>query len=461
MTQFTITELSNNKYYKSAKPSYPQISGKNVVWRIANPNENKIVLYDGDKTIEIVSANGSYPRMSEDNMVWNGSDSEGDIEIFFYNGKETIQVTNNDANEINPQISGDNVAWVTDATRDMNIYFYNGQGVIHLNEGNLANEFPQISGDNVAWSSKDSSGNRQIFLYNGKETRQLSSKKHQYVSSFQVSGDNVVWSGKDFSGNRQIFFYNGKETIGLSGNNNAKNFSSPLEGKKIIENSKSSPGNKMFLDNNKQTFQLSSVINPILFDALNYYEPYISGDNVVWKSERGVFLYNGKKTIKLDNNVNLASLQIQGHNLVWNTTIDFFDSKDDSEIFLYNGKETIQLTDNDLNDFSPEISGDNIVWDSGNDFNSEIFLYDGKEIIQLTDNNVNDMFPKIDGNRIVWQRIDETKAEPTTSVMLATLDDTKSSSIPPLDREQELVSSSVIIIFGLISCHLLKKLYLK
>ncbi|MGL4883417.1 MAG: TolB family protein [Waterburya sp.] len=184
MTQFTITELSNNKLYNRTKSSSPQISGKNVVWRIANPNENKIVLYDGNKTIEISSTNGSYPRMSEDNIVWYGSDSKGDIEIFFYNGKETIQVTDNDVDEINPQISGDNVVWVTDTTLDMNIYLYNGQDVIHLNEGNLANEFPKISGDNVVWSSRDSNGNRQIFLYNGKETIQLSGNKHH--NTYQV-----------------------------------------------------------------------------------------------------------------------------------------------------------------------------------------------------------------------------------------------------------------------------------
>jgi beta propeller repeat protein len=463
MTQFTITELSNNKDYKRIG-SDPQISGKNVVWRIANPNENKIFLYDGNKTIEISSTNGTYPRISGDNIVWYGSDSEGNIEIFFYNGQETIQLTDNNVDEINPQISGDNIVWCTDTTSDMNVYLYNGQNVIKINEGNLANDFPEISRDNVVWTSIDPNGNEQIFLYNGEETIQLSGNKHQYILDFQVSGDNVVWSDQDFNGNRQIFLYNGEETIQLSGNNNVKNLPSPLEGKKLIEKSKSSHGNEIFLDNihRKETILLTEFVSPILYDFIAYYEPRIyriSGDNVVWRSERGVFLYNGKKNIKLDDNVNISSVEMQGNNLVWTQT-NFFDSQDDWEIFFYDGKETIQLTNNNLNDFSPQISGDNIVWQGDNGFNSEIFLYDGNEVIQLTDNNVYDLSPEIEGNRIVWERLNLEQDVPTTSVMMATLDETQASSLPAHPKQQ-IINSSMVITLGLISIYLLKKLLLK
>ena len=131
----------------------------------------------------------------------------------------------------------------------------------------------------------------------------------------------------------------------------------------------------------------------------------IDGNNIVWSEKVSgdndfeIFLYNGSETIQLtDNDVNDFFPKISGDNVVWQSQINL-----DAEIFLYDGSQTIQITDNDVRDFFPAISGDNIVW-SGNDGNDrEIFLYNGSETIQLTDNDVNDFFPKISGNNVVWQ----------------------------------------------------------
>ena len=62
------------------------------------------------------------------------------------------------------------------------------------------------------------------------------------------------------------------------------------------------------------------------------------------------------------------------------------------------------LTDNNVSDSSPQISGKNIAW-LGNDGNdSEIFFYnhDDGSVIQLTDNDTYDSNPRIDGNSVVW-----------------------------------------------------------
>ena len=180
-------------------------------------------------------------------------------------------------------------------------------------------------------------------------------------------------------------------------------------------------------------------------------------------SSKEIFLYNGEEIIQLtDNDALDKDAQIFGNNVVWEST----ESHSDSEIFLYNGKEIIQLTDNDVFDESPQISGNNVVWFGGINLDKdrplhdgEIFLYNGQEIVQLTDNDVPDLFPKINENTIVWRRENLPKnGKVLTSVMLATLDDTDSSSIPHRDRvaylagnrNQKLVTSSTIIILGLI-----------
>ena len=74
----------------------------------------------------------------------------------------------------------------------------------------------------------------------------------------------------------------------------------------------------------------------------------------------------------------------------------------DNEIFFYDGVSTTQLTNNSLNDWYPQVSGNRVVWRAhdGNDW--EIFLWDEGEIIQLTDNEYADYETKIDGDTVVW-----------------------------------------------------------
>ena len=61
-----------------------------------------------------------------------------------------------------------------------------------------------------------------------------------------------------------------------------------------------------------------------------------------------------------------------------------------------------QLTDNDLWDRYPQISGSTVAWvgDDGND--TEVFVYDGTETWQLTENNGNDDCPYVSGSSVVW-----------------------------------------------------------
>ena len=63
-----------------------------------------------------------------------------------------------------------------------------------------------------------------------------------------------------------------------------------------------------------------------------------------------------------------------------------------------------QLTDNDYDDYSPQINNrGEVVWyaDEGNGF--EIFYYDGTNIIQVTDNNYGDIFPQINNSgEVTW-----------------------------------------------------------
>ncbi|MGL5833820.1 MAG: hypothetical protein ACRC1Z_11400 [Waterburya sp.] len=444
MPQFTITKLASDKDDSDVL----QISAERVVWTDRREKESRdydILLYDGSKIIKVngteifydgmglsILGSGRNISVSGDKIVWAGHDSKGDSEIFFYNGKETIQLTHNDVDDFFPQLSGDNVVWCeirrtydsnNNPIRRSQIFLAQGQDIIQLTENDTSNILPQISGKNVVWVGIDSNNERQIFLYDGKETKKLFDNKNLDNSSCS---------------NRDVSLDNSKVPI-KSNNGGVRRFQDRVND-----------------DTNND------------YEDTNDCRPLISGNNVVWETKGNLFFYNGRKTIQLDDHdryVAGSSVQISGDNVVWINYKNNY-SRDDSEIFLYNGKETIQLTNNDVDDFFPQVSGDNVVWQREVLFNreeylyqSEIFLYNGKETIRLTNNDVNDFLPQIDGNRIVWERA--SAVEKTTNIMLATLEDTKSSSTPPLDRGQEFVSSSMMIIFGLISCYLLKKLCLK
>ena len=99
-----------------------------------------------------------------------------------------------------------------------------------------------------------------------------------------------------------------------------------------------------------------------------------------------------------NNNFIDESPQIWGNNVVWQGN-----DGNDYEIFFYDGTGTVQLTDNDTNDYLPQISGKNIVWQGHDGNDNEIFFYDDTNIIQLTNNDTNDHSAQISGKNIVWQ----------------------------------------------------------
>ncbi len=129
--------------------------------------------------------------------------------------------------------------------------------------------------------------------------------------------------------------------------------------------------------------------------------PKISGNNVIWESSGGISLYDGNSTSKLLNSDGSSSFsQIDGNNIVWQSSSSGYNY---TQIFLYNGNTTINLTQTMPGTFKTgygaDISGNKVVW--ANYSIAELFLYNGQETIQLT-NNLNVGYPKISGNNIIW-----------------------------------------------------------
>ena len=98
-----------------------------------------------------------------------------------------------------------------------------------------------------------------------------------------------------------------------------------------------------------------------------------------------------------NNNLFDTVPQISGNNIVWTGNVDTTGDLNNAEIYFYNGSETIRLTNNNFTDLATSISGNNAVW-FGNDGNdNEIY----NDIVNQFGNSAeaDRLFGSIDNNR--------------------------------------------------------------
>jgi len=99
-----------------------------------------------------------------------------------------------------------------------------------------------------------------------------------------------------------------------------------------------------------------------------------------------------------DNDVDDQFPQISGTDVVWQRRDGL-----DWDIILYQGGiELPPLTDNDWDDQYPTISGTNIVWESSAESHTDVVLYNGTTATQWTSDSRHDKRPHISGSNVVW-----------------------------------------------------------
>jgi beta propeller repeat protein len=161
----------------------------------------------------------------------------------------------------------------------------------------------------------------------------------------------------------------------------------------------------------------------------NSYEdalPHIRGDQVVWQGYVGgdweIFVYNiamGITTQITRNDHDDLSPQTDGHYVVWQGYNDGA-----WDIFIWDGAQIDIISDPDADDVSPQISQGRVVWTSepfGNGFvgHSEIMLYDAeartRSVLSAGDdpgNTLDDRTPRINSDGVVWSQSDDGDITP-------------------------------------------------
>jgi hypothetical protein len=105
------------------------------------------------------------------------------------------QLTDNDTDDIKPQVSGAYAVWQGQDPNagDWEIYFYDGNDVVRLTDNNSDDVNPQIDGPTAVWEGWDSNGSDwEIFFFDGSAVHQLSDNDYNDISP-QLSDALVVW----------------------------------------------------------------------------------------------------------------------------------------------------------------------------------------------------------------------------------------------------------------------------
>lgn len=137
-------------------------------------------------------------------------------------------------------------------------------------------------------------------------------------------------------------------------------------------------------------------------------EPHISDGNVVWQhwqdGDYDIYIYNiysNELNNLTDDEIFQANPSISGNKIVW------YVSQNGGDIILYDldtGEKTQITNDPNVQNF-PDISGNKIVWADNRSGDYNIYLYNidtGAEN-QITKDSNFQLYPRISGNTIIWQ----------------------------------------------------------
>jgi len=266
-------------------------------------------------------------------------------------GSTVVQVTDNFYEDSLPQIKGDYVVWQGKANGDWEVFIcniYTPEAPIQVTDNDRDDIFPQTDGNYVVWLG-DSSAGGEILLYNMKSGSITQITDNDNVDSPpQIADGRVVWASQ------------------------------------VVTDSVE-PGEIMLYDvATEATTQLTD-------DVLDDSDPRINSETVFWiktneDDSRTLFIH------KIATGVTSEAPE----GFVWGdspqtdgglTALTRHDG-DDREIFLRNSdsRKYHQVTDNDLEETYPSISGNNMAWMAA----GEIFLgeYEYLGLSRPADNTV-------------------------------------------------------------------------
>ena len=126
----------------------------------------------------------SFRVLSNGQIVWVAYDGH-DEEIFFFDGLEIIQLTNNDENDNTPSIDNGQIVWLGNGY-ESDLFYYDGSNIHQITDSGYLQHGPEISNGIISWYAKD------IFLYDGTRVKQITDNNLNNQGLKNHEGD-LVW----------------------------------------------------------------------------------------------------------------------------------------------------------------------------------------------------------------------------------------------------------------------------
>ncbi len=298
--------------------------------------------------------------------VWEATvlgDNE-DSEIFYYDGNNILQLTQNNSNDTLAQLSNSAIIWqaypdLNNDASEADLYYYNFQTVTRLTNDNNSDSLSFLNGNTAIWLKNVVGNQFDMYQYDGNSTSLINSETN--ITSPLATSSGVIYATTTTPQQIRLYDYSNFFTLGKGTITNNQQID---DAKAVFRNTDQQPF-EVFL-HDITTASTTQITNNEVSDTFD--QPVVHNDYIAWISREGL-----KDNLKLYDGINITTIAtgFDGDNistpsfgenfLVWQMQEEM---NGDTEIFVYdlNTQVTTPITQNDLADQNPQASGQSIIW---------------------------------------------------------------------------------------------------
>ncbi len=296
------------------------------------------------------------PMLHLGKVAWSAHDGN-DREVYFYDGKGVLSLSNNTVDDTDAYLNGGVVVWTRQAETGPIVMRYDGSNLGEV-AGSANGESPRAWGEVTAWLT-DSAGFKTLHAHTPE------------TGAFTVDSVPVKAGWFSLHANRLAYA-------------------------------------TATMDAAIRIYDLAAGTTTTLGDAqFNDVEPLLFGNLAIWRTQKQdweIVFYDGTTATQITNNTSdeFLALVHQGR-CAWLSLLG-----DQTEVFLRHADGlTTRLTDNQLSDGQLALGSPALAWIQGTDSDAELMLFDGSATWQITDDDVVDSAPAVDGNQVAWLHGDD------------------------------------------------------
>ncbi len=294
-----------------------------------------------------------------------------------------INLSNSDVTDASPAIDATGVVWSRWDGHDREVVFWDGDTTTPITDNGLSERDPGISGSFMTWSYEDpSNAHREVYFGGPFISNVAITNNDENDTNPEISGSSVVWSGWDdnepdgLADNYEIYLWDYDTGLTTQITNDAAADMHPsISGDYVVWLSDRDGDFDVYFWDRTDPETITNVSDSIADE----YEPDISGSKVVWRHKYQIYLWDAVTpeiapvpvTDPLDPSDGAAAREpaISGSNVVWKG----WDGSD-QEIYFWDGSTTTQVTDNDVDDETPDVYDFDVVWSNDEDGDSDIYM---------------------------------------------------------------------------------------